>query len=189
MTNLEKCKKEKNTFMFDVESIGLYGAGFAFSAVVADKKGKIIDSASYSCLTEEVIKELNKLEFFTTGEGKEIITECKKLNQVNSLKELRNKFYNFYMKYKDNCDIYSDCNYPVETNFLADVANDDLEIRQWNMPFPLLDVVHKVSPEVDRVEYYTRKNAYYILQDVANRKPIKHNPYWDCVCSLYLLIN
>lgn len=179
---------KKNIFMFDVESVGLYGSGFAFGAVVSDEKGNIIDKCSYACLTEEIISELKKIDFFVNGDGKDIITECKKLKQVNNLVELRQKFYDFYLENKENCDIYSDVNYPVETNFLRDIVLDDIDNRQSNMPYPLLDVANLVSCNIDRTEKYTKDNAAYICQDVANRKPVKHNPLWDSICSLYCLI-
>jgi hypothetical protein len=179
---------KKNIFMFDVESIGLYGNGFAFGAVASDAKGQILDKCAYAYLTEEIIKELNKIDFFVNGDGKDIISECKKLQQVKSLKELRQKFYDFYLAYKSNCDIYSDVNFPVETNFLKDVVMDDIENRQFTMPYPLLDVANVVPCNIDRAEMYIQDNAGYIAQDVANRKPVKHNPLWDSMCSLYCLI-
>lgn len=109
----------KRIFVFDVESIGLYGEGFAWGAVMADEKGTIINKYDCACLNDEVLERLNKIDFFVNGEGKEIIKECKKLKQVDTLEELRNEFYGFYMMHKEDCNIYSnDCgiNKPEEIN-------------------------------------------------------------------------
>ena len=167
--------------MFDVESIGFYGSGFAFGAIAATAKGEIFEKRAYACLNGEILTQLQAIDFFVNGEGKDIVAECKKLEQVSSLQELRQKLYEFYMDtgFKDNWDVYSDVNFPVETNFLADVAKDRLEGRQFNMPYPLFDVVNYVPVKIDRAEEYIKDNAYYIVGDVAERKPVKHNPLWD----------
>lgn len=178
----------KNIFMFDVESIGLHGDGFAFGAIISDRKENVIEICSGACLNEEVTEKLSKIDFFVNGEGKDIISECSKLKRFDTLWQLREYFWEFYMKHKDNCDVYSDVNYPVETNFLESVYNDNPEDRQWKMPFPLLDACNSIPQDVDRIEEYTKDNSSYIVQDVATRKPVKHNPVWDCVSSLHCLI-
>ena len=74
-----------------------------------------------------------------------VLPNLQDMPSVETDKELRDKFYEFYMKHKDSCDIYSDVNFPVETNFLSAVVADDLEGRQWNMPYPLLDIANIVD--------------------------------------------
>lgn len=168
---------KKNIFMFDVESDGLYGKAFCFSAVVADKKGNLIDSLTLK----------TDIEISVDWVKENVLPSLKGIKTVESLEVLRNKFYNFYLKYKDNCDVYSDCNYPVETNFLSDVAKDNLTERQFNMPYPLMDVCNFVDSSIDREKYYTKYNASYILHDIASRKPKPHNPYYDCLCSIFVM--
>ncbi|MFQ5447943.1 MAG: hypothetical protein ACE5FF_13525 [Saprospiraceae bacterium] len=69
-----------------------------------------------------------------------------------ALKELRTRFYGFYLKHKDSADIFSDVNFPVETNFLSTVVADAPEERAWNMPYPLYDIANFVPLDIDRTE-------------------------------------
>jgi hypothetical protein len=154
--------------MFDVESTNLYGTGFAVGAIVVDGKGK----------------ELNRFELLST----ESLNECcdfvkervllylEGMPSVKTNKELRTKFYDWYMGHKDNCIVMSDVNYPVETNFLADVVKDNLEERQWSMPYPLYDMANFVSMDMDKTEIYQRG---------LNVSLRKHNPLDDAIASIY----
>jgi hypothetical protein len=162
----------KNLFVFDCESTNLHGTTFAFGCIVADKTGKEIDRF-----------ELLSLE------GKEKASPWVKENVMPSLSdmptcetdlELRNRFFEFYMKHKESCDVYSDVNYPVETNFLSSVVNDDLKNREWLMPYPLNDIAMFIDVNIDRCEFYQK--------ETGNRLR-KHNPTDDSIASLYCLLN
>lgn len=173
----------KNIFMFDVENVnGLYGEGFAVGAIVSDLKGNIIDTF-----------ELKSLEIESKNRNKwvadNVIPYLKEMKFVKSGLDFRNKFYEFYLKYKEDSYIFSDCNYPVETKFLNDVVNDNKEEREWKMPYPLYDVCNFVKVNIDRTEKYNKDNSGYILQDVATRKLRVHNPFDDSKASLYCLVN
>lgn len=174
---------KKNIFMFDVESTELYGKGFAFSAIVSDIKGNLIDTLTATVKLNDVKKEA--CEFVL----EKVIPAFEEFNMkiVNDYKELRTLFYNFYMKYKDDCMIFSDCNYPVETKFLADIVTDDEENRKWNMPYPLYDACNFIDVDVDRAKKYEKDNAAFIAQSPANRKLKQHNPNHDCVASIHCL--
>lgn len=188
--------KTNKYLVIDCESIGLYGDTFAVAAVLSNNKGKILEVFHCACMVQGVLSQLDRITFFTEGEGKKVVSECKKLNQVESLKELRDSFWKFYMKCvshvretNDKLQVYGDVIFPVESNFLAAVAKDNLEDRQFLMPYPLMDVANSVDVNIDRIDKYIKENAYYIVCDVANRKPIKHNPLWDVKTSLWALMN
>ncbi len=66
------------------------------------------------------------------------------------------------MKHMETCDIWSDVNYPVETNFLEDVCNDDREEREFLMPYPLKDISTIVSLDVPR---WPNANVHNPLED------------------------
>ena len=173
---------KKNIFVFDCESDGLFGRTFAVGAVVADRDGNILD----------------KFEMKSTGAEKEVKSWWVKENVIphiatmpkcRSIYTLYDEFYKFYLRNKNTCEIYSDCNFPVETNFLSDVAKQDINNREFNMPFPLLDIATPENISIDRVEHFEKKNADYICQSPATRKLRKHNPLDDAVASLCLLLN
>jgi len=162
----------KHLFVFDCEATSLHGSTFAVGCIVADEKGAEIDRF-----------ELLSLE----GKGK--ANEWVKLNVVPELNdiptcktdlELRNKFFDFYMKYKDSCKIYSDVNYPVETNFLAAVVADNLESREWSMPYPLYDISMFVDIDINRDEKYSKETGKQLR---------RHNPADDSIASLYCFLN
>lgn len=195
----------KNLFVFDVESTSLYGIGFAFGAVVyelietrtsnvphgvkpneryCNATGRVL----YPSTTKIEWKQIDSIELL----AKESVSECVgwvKENVLPSLLkmptcetnvDLRTKFYEFYMKHKDSCDIYSDVNFPVETNFLSAVVKDDLNNRQWNMPYPLLDISNFINVNIDRAEKYQKETGILLR---------KHNPLDDSIASAYCFIN
>ena len=168
----------KNILMLDVEANGLHGEPFAAGAVVLTRDGEIIDTFSGMCpelVTNEWVKE-------------NVLPELAGLPLYNDTRSLRDDFYTFYMRYKENCETWSDVNWPVETNFLSAIVQDDPENRQWNMPYPLYDVATQYSVDIDRAKHYNEKNSQWILGDVANRKLKKHNPLDDSLASAFLLL-
>ena len=162
----------KNLFVFDCESTSLHGSTFAVGCIVTDQKGNEIDRF-----------ELLSLE------GKEKAGDWVKQNVIPNLEdmptcktdlELRTTFFEFYMKHKDTCEIFSDCNFPVETNFLTTVVNDDIVNREWSMPYPLKDISTIVDINIDRCKVYEEKTGLILR---------KHNPTDDSISSLYCFLN
>lgn len=160
---------KKNIFVFDVESISLHGSGFAVGAIVLDVYGNEVDRF-----------ELLSLE------GKELATSWVQANVLPSLSDmptcqtdraLRDAFFEFYMKHKETCEIWSDVNFPVETNFLAEIVMDNIESRMWQMPYPLKDISTLIDVNIDRVERCGVKGLR------------KHNPLDDAIASAYCLLN
>lgn len=169
----------KNIFMFDVESNGLYGEGFAVGAVVKNYNGNVIDTFELKSIEgeEKVNNEWVK---------ENVLPYLKDMKSVYSLIEFRKEFYEFYMKHKNNIVIFSDVNYPVETNFLNAVVMDNMEERQWNMPYPLYDMCNFVPVNMDREKIYN--NNIDNLVPVHNNRLRKHHPIDDCKASLYVLL-
>lgn len=156
-------------FLFDVESTSLHGEGFAVGAVVVDRQtGAIIDR--FELLSEEGEAKANEWV------KENVIPHLLSMDVVPTSRELRDRFYDYYMQWKDKCDVYSDVNFPVETNFLSAIVADDPEGRQWNMPYPLLDVASFVDVNIDRWE------------DSGSDNLIKHHPTHDAIVSSRCLI-
>lgn len=159
---------EKKILIFDVESTSLYGEALAVGAIVADKKGNIIEE--FALMATDLLENSNEwvkqnvLPFLTD------LPTCK------TGFELRTAFYNWYIKFADTCVIWSDVNYPVETNFLNSIVKDDINGRQGKMPFPLYDVANFVQIDVDRIK----------TSNVPDLK--KHNPLDDAKASYFCLI-
>lgn len=158
----------KNLLLFDVESASLFGKAIAVGAIVADWKGNILEEFSLRASAPEkksdewvkknVIPVLGNIPICKTGS------------------ELRTHFYDWYLKYKKSCTIWSDVNFPVETNFLAAIVADDPQ-RAFNMPFPLYDVSAYLPLHIDRITHCGISGFQ------------KHNPLHDAKASYYSLLN
>lgn len=162
----------KNIFVFDVEATSLHGTAFAVGAVVIDKNGVIIDQ--FSLLSTKSIPLVN----FWVYEN--VLPTIQNMPTCETDLELRNKFYDFYVKHKETCDIWSDCNWPVETNFLSQIVNDDLQNREFNMPYPLKDVSTIIDVNIDRMDFCKKMGITGFL---------KHNPLDDAKASGIIIFN
>ena len=162
----------KNLFVFDCESTSLHGSTFAVGCIVSDKKGKEIDR--FELMSLEGAQKANDWV------KKNVIPNLQDLKTCKTDLELRNEFFKFYQKHAENCKIYSDVNFPVETNFLSAVASDDLVNREFSMPYPLFDIAMYVDVEIDRCEKYEKETGLKLR---------KHNPTDDSISSLYCFLN
>lgn len=120
--------------MFDVESIGLHGEGFAVGYTVRSLDKRILEEGMFSCPIE-------------AAEGTEadrdwILDNVPALTITHTTpKGVRDAFWEVWMRWSEKkvC-LVSDCNWPVETNFLSACINDDPEARRWKGPYPMFDL-------------------------------------------------
>lgn len=159
---------KQNILVFDVESTSLHGSGFAVGAIVVNRGGTEVDR--FELLSIEGARKANDWV------KENVIPHLKDMPTCVYDIKLREKFYEFYMKHKETAEIWSDCNFPVETNFLSDIVKDDFEKRQWNMPYPLKDISTIVDVDLDRVKECGIKDLR------------KHNPLDDARASVYFLL-
>lgn len=126
---------ESNLFFFDVESIGLYGEGFAVGGVLTDSDGKLIEELQYSMHPSFaagspegrawVEKNIPKILPYTHDTGQ----------------ELRKAFWEKLQYYLEkDAKVITDCGYPVETNFLATCVTEQFKPGPMLVPYPLLDL-------------------------------------------------
>jgi hypothetical protein len=158
-----------NLFMFDVESTSLHGSGFAVGAVVMTSQGAEVDrfellSLEGASKAGEWVKE-------------NVLPSLRNMPTCETDRELRDRFFEFYMRHKETAQIWSDVNFPVETNFLHKIVKDDPEKREWLMPYPLYDASTIVPVEIDRNE----------ASKLTGLR--KHNPLDDSIASLTVLLN
>lgn len=118
----------------------------------------------YSCNAN--LYEREQCEFSTQDEG---------LTPFESRREMRDAFWDFYMKYKDNALIIADFETPAESHFLHQCIEDDLENRQWEGPYPLHEVgtmllAKGLDPDLNRIEF-------------SGYNGVQHNPVEDAIAS------
>ena len=127
-------------FVFDVESIGLYGDPFAVGYVVIDDlDGEIVeakmcwvrpgDVSGIRADHDWVDRNVPYLKF---SESHLLPRPEDMLNWFWS--ELR------YWQKQSDIAVWADCVYPVETNFLAACVRQDILWRQDQAPYPLHDI-------------------------------------------------
>lgn len=155
----------------DAETDGLYGSVWAIGAVVLDEHGQELDRFSGQVDPFDVESEWVR----------DNIVPFIHLPRHASRRQLRDAFWEFWMKHKDETLCIADVGAPVESSLFRACVEDDLETRQWNGPYPLHEVATAllcagVDPDIDRV-------AYSGLSGLT-----KHNPVDDAVASAHCWI-
>lgn len=159
---------QKNILLFDVESTSLHGTGFAVGAIVVNRDGTELDR--FELLSKEGAEKANDWV------KQNVIPNLSDMPTCETDKELRDAFFNFYLKHKETAEVWSDVNFPVETNFLHAIVNDAPTEREWLMPYPLFDASTLVDVSIDRC-------AECGIDGLR-----KHNPLDDSRASVYFLL-
>jgi hypothetical protein len=132
-------KKEKSMIpdkfmVFDVESIGLHGEGFAVAWVVVDREGKKLGEGCLSCDPSQCSgSDENRLWVSGNVPGLKITNPTKQ--------HLRNAFWHEWRHWADQgAVLVADCAWPVEANFLSACVRLNHSEREWQGPYPLHDL-------------------------------------------------
>ncbi len=120
--------------VFDVESVGLHGEGFAVGWVVVDGEGNMLDQRRLACSPH-----------FCSGTqdgAKWIERNCPKFEQTHDAAwMMRAEFWRAWCEWKaKGAILVADCCWPVEARFLAQCVDDNPRCREWDGPYPLHDL-------------------------------------------------
>jgi hypothetical protein len=160
--------------VFDVESVGLHGEGFAVGWVVLDHLGNEVTCGLLSCL--------DRMASAGTQPDRAWVQE----NVIPHLPfpthggpfDLREAFWKVY---KDEApdELWADCPWPVEARFLNACIDQCRDARNWEGPYPLLDVGVMIRASgLDAMANHPRR---------PDEKPA-HNPLNDARQSARLLL-
>lgn len=161
--------------VFDVESVGLHGEGYAVGYVVVDPQGVEVDNGAASCPSCEADGALDDREWVEANVDPHLGEPTHSGPQA-----VRSWFWSKYQDWKTKVglELWTDCGWPVEANFLSACVADKAEDRKWAGPYPLLDVaVALKSVGVDPLGTYSR---------LPSELPA-HNPLADARQSARLL--
>lgn len=158
--------------VFDVESVGLHGEGFAVGYVVVAPDMEVAVGTRYTCHPDRA----------NGGpEGRAWVAEnCPPVEiDCASPRTVRNRFWQDWLLMKERgAVLVADCAWPVEARFLAACVDDDPEARQWQGPYPLHELASfMVAAGMDPMATYDR------LPDEP-----QHDPLGDARQSARLLI-
>lgn len=127
-------QNEQLYMVFDVESIGLHGEGFAVGYVVVNSTGAEIDQGLYACPPH-------------VAQGEQAGRDWVKAN-IPSIEptfdwpsKVREAFWSKWIFWKNlGALLAADCAWPVESNFLEACVSQKPAEREWEGPYPLIDI-------------------------------------------------
>ena len=120
--------------VFDVESIGLHGEGFAVAWVVVNRDGERLDEGCLSC--DPGLCSGTDESRAWVGENVPALEHTSPTPQ-----HLRNTFWSIWRHWADRgAVLVADCAWPVEANFLSACVKLNHAEREWRGPYPLHDL-------------------------------------------------
>lgn len=163
--------KSQLFMVFDVESIGLHGEGFAVGYVVRDQQGEH-SCGIYAC-PPDLATGSSESRQWVAENVPHLTPNC------HTPYEMRNAFWKIWMDWKqEGAQLAADVAWPVEARFLAQCIEDDCS-REMDGPYPLIDVSSvRIAKGLDPLAE---------VQRLPNELPT-HSPLADAHQSARLLI-
>lgn len=161
-------------FVFDVESVGLHGEGFAVAGGVYLANGAAQWEFCYACPIDEAKGD---------DEGRKWVKEnVPTLDVTHRLPiGIRDAFWLDWLKAKAQYPeivMAVECGWPVEARFLCAVIDDEPEDRRWKGPYPLQEVASYLAA--------AGMNPMATYERTPSEMPA-HNPLTDARLSARLL--
>lgn len=159
-------------FVFDVESVGLYGSGFAVGYTVLDKSGDEVDAGCFAC--PSVLADGTDADRDWINENVPIL-EATHDNPI----EVRREFWKAWKYWlSQGAAMFAETPFPVENLFLIDCVQE-IPMRKKEAPYPLYDISSiMLSFGMDPMAEYDR-----FITELP-----KHNPLADARQSARLLM-
>lgn len=162
--------------VFDVESVGLHGEGFAVGFVVVNGYGVEVQHGLMACpqqVASGAVSDTRKTRRWLA----ENIPPIEKTHDYPE--QIRDAFWRQWLFWKERGAILvADCAWPVEARFLHNCVGDDMPEREWQGPYPLHDLASILLAE--------GKNPLGKFERKDNELP-EHNPLMDARQSARIL--
>lgn len=160
--------------VFDVESVGLHGEGYAVGIVTIDGTGVIGSPTRFACNPDAARGPDGGREWLRNN--------APPLNATHQTpSQVREAFWRTWRYWKgEGALLVADCGWPVEARFLAACVEDDPSAREWEGPYPMHELAtFMVAAGMDPMAKYPRE---------PDELPI-HDPLADARQSARLLRN
>lgn len=129
-------KTDQLFFVFDVESVGLHGEGFAVAGGIYDLDGTAVREFAYHCPINAACGNPEDRNWVT-----ENVMVCPGSDSFRSPKEVRECFWAEWMKAKEKGALmFVECGWPVEAAFVEACITDDRTSRNWEGPYPMHEI-------------------------------------------------
>ena len=120
--------------VFDVESVGLHGEGFAVGYVVKRGDGEHMADGLFACHIG-MAKGTREDREWVEQNVPPLAWNC------DTPQEVRAKFWSVWIEWRaKGALLVADCAWPVEARFLATCVDDHAPFRNWEGPYPLHDL-------------------------------------------------
>jgi hypothetical protein len=131
--------KRPPLLIFDIESVGLHGEGFAFGLVLVEN-GEVTNEALAWCHPDRAIGDPEGRRWADENVVPELVRATAVWTHPDP-RELRSEFWGLWRGAKDKLGavLMADVPWPVEANWLTACIADDVLARRWEGPHPLLD--------------------------------------------------
>ena len=159
-------------FMFDVESVGLHGEGYAVGGGVFDSSGKALSEFLFAV-------DPDKCHGNAAGR-KWLIENAPHIPPTHDdAEDMREAFWCEWERAKEQGAVMvADCGWPVEARFLIACIKDDPLAREWSGPYPLHEMASfLVASGMNPLEHFDR---------LPNELPV-HDPLADARQSMRIL--
>lgn len=124
-------------FVFDVESIGLHGEGFAVAGVWSDKNGRVLREFAWTCSPATADGDAVGREWVR----EHIEAVCPIAPTHPTPAAVRTAFWEEWRRARGAGALMAvDCGWPVEARFLLQCVADDPAGRLADAPFPLHEI-------------------------------------------------
>lgn len=167
--------------VFDVESVGLHGEGFAVGGIVVSEHGQELSRIAAACKPENAIGSLVGSSIYEPEDRKWLADNLPTLvYTLHSPRQVRRVFWDWWMEWKaKGALLAADVPWPVEARFLNQCIGDDPEHRKWEGPYPLIDIASvRLAAGFDPIATEER---------LPSEEP-KHDPLADARQSARLLL-
>lgn len=159
-------------FVFDVESVGLHGEGFAVAGGLYLENGAVQWEFAFSCPIEECEGDDGDREWVKNNVPVLEITH-------RTPRSMRESFWEKWENAKSQgAAMAVECGWPVEAGFLARCIYQDIKNRKFSGPYPLQEIASFMTAAgMDPMATYAR---------TPSEMP-QHNPLADARQSARLL--
>ena len=140
--------------VFDVESVGLHGQGFAVGGVVIDRTGKERLSFEFHCDPSLARGAPDDLRWVAEN----VVTGGVEHPSPERVRQAFWEVWRNAQQHFPGITMVAECAWPVEARFLIDCIADDPITRNWKGPYPLHDVASvMLAKGMDPMATYERQ--------------------------------
>jgi hypothetical protein len=141
-------------FIFDAESVGLHGEGFAVAGGVYRRDGGVVREFAFHCQPMQAAGVFDDRKWVAHN-----VTIHKTSLLVANPEMVRIFFWGVWMRAKlEGATMFVECGWPVEAAFLEACIKDQPSTRNWDGPYPMHEIASiMLAAGMDPMATYERR--------------------------------